>query len=379
MLVRNSYTHDTRVEKEARSLTDAGYDVTVVADAAPGLPAHERRPDGTTVVRVERALGSLPGLRLLLHDLRLAGVLRALAPDVLHAHDSNALVPVTLAARRLGVPFVYDAHELWLHRPRRGRGWLYSRLFEAYYRLIHRWSLPRAAATLTVSAHIARHLARHYGLREVALVPNYPELDPGREVRSIHDLAPDRIPADAPIVLHLGGLIAERGLEELVRAMASRPDAHLVFLGTGADWPALRDLAQELGIGDRVHQLDPVPSHEVVAYTRSAAIGVVATAPTALNNRYSLPNKLFQYMAAGIPVVASDLPEIRGVVASAGAGYLVDPERPEAIAEALGRLLDDPVEARAMGARGSEAIESRFNWTTAADSLVAAYRALDAP
>jgi len=120
MLVRNRYTHDTRVEKEAATLRAAGYDVVVIADAAPGLAEHEER-DGTEVHRVARRGPRIPGLSFALHEWRLGRLLTELRPDILHAHDSNALLPVAVAARRLRRPFVYDAHDLWLHRPRRQR------------------------------------------------------------------------------------------------------------------------------------------------------------------------------------------------------------------------------------------------------------------
>src|SRR5687768_3205470 len=145
MLVRNVYTHDTRVEKEARTLTDAGFEVTVVADAAPGLPERETR-DGSTVIRVPRTAAAAPGLRFFLQQARLARVLRRLQPAVLHAHDTNALIPVALAARALGIPFVYDAHDLWLGRPRRERSRIYFAMNQLFYSLVERLIVPRAAA-----------------------------------------------------------------------------------------------------------------------------------------------------------------------------------------------------------------------------------------
>ena len=374
MLVRNPYTHDTRVEKEAATLAGAGHEVVVVADAAPGLAARETR-DGVEVRRVPRPR-SVPGLRFLLGEARLARVLVRLRPDVLHAHDSNALVPVALAAHRLGVPFVYDAHELWLHRPRRGRSWVYEALFGAWYRVVQRALVPRSAAQITVSAPIAEHLARQYHLPDVRLVPNYPEPVADVGPRSIRDLAPARLPPDVPIVLHLGGVMEARGLEELVDAVAECAPAHLVLLGSGSHWPAIAARADRRGIADRVHLLGPVPSAEVVAYSASATIGVQATLPVGLNNRYSLPNKLFQYMAAGLPVIASDFPQIREILATEECGIPVDTTRPSAIAGAIRQLLATPAEAREMGERGRRAAAERYSWSRAAETLLAVYRDL---
>ncbi len=376
MLVRNPYTHDTRVEKEARTLIDAGHEVTVVADAAPGLPAREAR-DGAQVVRVARRGPSLPGLRFLVHEARLHRILRRLEPDVLHAHDSNALIPVALAARSLRVPFVYDAHDLWLGRPRRERSRLYFALSQMLYAAIERLLVPRAAAVLTVSPPIARHLERRYRIDRVVLVANYPDR-PGhvgrRELRSLPE--GERIPPGEPIVLYLGGLMAGRGLEQLVDAMALVKRGQLVLLGEGVLADALLARAAGVGVSHRVHLLAPVPSAEVVEYAASATVGVSPIVPSCLNYRYSLPNKLFQYMAAGIPVVASDFVQVREIVEDAACGLLVDTTRPAEMAEAIDRLVRDPDEAASMGERGRAAVEERYNWSTSASALLGVYAAL---
>ena len=374
MLVRNPYTNDSRVEKEAMTLRAAGHAVTVVADHAVGLPEREVR-DGIEVRRVRRARMPIPGLRFLAHEWRLSRVLLRLRPSILHAHDSNALVPVALAARRLGRPFVYDAHDLWLHRPRRQRSRLYHSLQNAYYRVVEGILIPRAAAAITVSPPIARHLERAYRLRRVELVPNYPwadEVAHSRTARPLRSLA--AIPAGVPVVLYLGGLMEGRGIEHLVRAMVDVPGAHLVLLGDGHQAPALAAQATRLGIGGRVHVAAPVPPGDVVATAASATIGVSPIVPSCLNYRYSLPNKLFQYMGAGIPVVASDFPQVREVVIGAEAGLVVDTSRPERIAAAINELLSDPERARDMGAGGRDAVLERYTWSTSADALLAVYR-----
>lgn len=374
MLVRNAYTHDTRVEKEARALIAAGHRVTIVADAASGLPERESR-DGSDVIRVRRPALPVPGMRFLMHQWRLARRLAALGPSVLHAHDSNALVPVALAAARGRVPFVYDAHDLWLGRPRRERSRLYFALNQAWYALVERLTIPRAAATITVSPPIAEHLRRRYRVDRVHLVPNYPDVADQIEDRELRALpGGEAIDPQLPIVLYLGGLMAGRGLEQLVEAMGRVPDAQLVLLGAGVLEGSLRERAA--GAGARLVVLPPVPPDEVEAHAASAAVGVSPIVPSCLNYRYSLPNKLFQYMAAGIPVVASDFPQVREVVEDSASGLVVDTTRPEAIAAGIRRVLDDPDEAVAMGERGRAAVRDRYHWARAAAVLRSVYEDL---
>jgi glycosyltransferase involved in cell wall biosynthesis len=375
MLVRNPYTHDSRVEKEARTLVGAGYRVSIVADAAPGLPAHERR-DGSEVHRIARRGPPIPGIRFVVHEWRLARRLAALRPTLLHAHDTNALVPVARAAKRLGIAYIYDAHDLWLGRPRRQRGRMYFWLSRLYYGLVERRLVPRAAATLTVSPPIVGHLRRRYRLPVVHLVPNYPEAGAPPERGELRDLpGGDAIDPTKPVVLYLGGLMAARGLEQLVDAIGRLPAAQLVLLGGGAEKERLLERAAAKGAS--VHWLEPVATELVEAYATSANVGVSPIIPSCLNYRYSLPNKLFQYMGAGIPVVASDFRQVRDVVERSGSGLVVDTTRPDAIARGIRRVLADPVEAAAMGARGRAAVVDRYNWEASAVVLREMYERLE--
>jgi glycosyltransferase involved in cell wall biosynthesis len=193
----------------------------------------------------------------------------------------------------------------------------------------------------------------------------------------IHSLpGADRMRRGSPVILYLGGLMAGRGLEQLVDAMVHVEHGQLVLIGDGVLAAALRERAAGAGVAERVHLLPPVPPGQVVDLAASADVGVSPIVPSCLNYRYSLPNKLFQYMAAGLPVVASDFPQVREVVDGAGCGLLADTRDPTRIAAAIGRILQDPEEAQAMGERGRRAIRERFNWSTSAAVLLETYAAL---
>ena len=376
MCLRNPYTHDTRVEKEARALSGAGFSVTVVCDFAAGLAQSELR-DGVRIVRVKRSGPSIPGWRFLHHGRTLTRALVETRPQILHAHDSDTLGPVAAAARRLGVPFVYDAHELWLGRPRRGRSRLYFALSHLFFAVLQHRLIPRSAAQITVSPPIARWLERRYRLQHVALVPNYSEarLEVRHDLRSRVDL--QSLPQEAPIVLYLGGLQEGRGLEALLQSIPLlRSGAHLVLLGQGPLEATLRRLAAELGVDQRVHLLPPVPPDEVIGWAASAGIGVSPLVPSSLNNRYSLGNKLFQYMAAGLPVVASDFPQVRDVVVGSDAGVCVDTTDAHKIASAIDVILADEQRRAAMGRNARNAVEEHYNWEVSARALLEVYRRL---
>jgi glycosyltransferase involved in cell wall biosynthesis len=378
MLVRNAFTHDTRVEREAATLRDAGYAVTVVAEAGPGLASREDR-GGIRVIRVPNRGPRVPGLRFVAHVLRLAVAVNRTQPEILHAHDTDALQSVGLVALARGIPYVYDAHELWLDLGARGRSAIYGWAARLYFGLVERVFVPRAAAVLVANPPEGPELARRYHLREVLSVPNYPADALERDEPDRGDLRTlpggEGIPADAPLVMYVGGLARERGIEQLVAAMTEVPSARLVFLGAaGGLEPEVRRLVAELGIADRAHFIPPVPSGDVVRYTASGTVGVLATQPTCLNNVLALPNKIFQYMAAGIPTVAPDYPHLRELLEGDSAGVVVDVTRPSELAAAIRGYLHDPDRARRDGASARRAVQERYRWTMAATRLLDAYR-----
>lgn len=375
MLLLNPYTHDSRVNKEAASLRDAGYRVTILAQGERGLPRREVK-DGIGVVRVERPPWP-PLLRFIVHRWRMARSLRRLRPDVIHAHDTETMDVAGRVGPALGVPIVYDAHELWLERVLRERSALYGALARWYFDRVERRYLPGAAAWITVSAPIARHLERAYGIGPVEVVPNYPEATLPTAERDLRALpGGERMTADAPVVLYIGNATEGRGVEQLVAAMAHVPEAHLALLGAAGQGGMVRKEARRRGVAPRVHVLPRVSPEEVVAYAASATIGVSPIPPTSLSYRYSLPNKLFQYMQAGLPVVASDYPQVREVVSATGAGVTVDPRDVEALAGAIRGYLDDPERRADDGRRGREAVRERLNWRTSEERLLAVYRTL---
>lgn len=374
MLVRNAFTHDTRVEREARTLANAGYRATVVAEAGPELPVREER-DGFRVVRLARRGPPIPGLRFLVHRWRLARAVERTRPDLLHAHDADALQVIGPLGRRRRIPVIYDSHELWLGRSARGHSPLYHRLAQAYYRGIERRYVPTAAAVIVANPPAAPELERRYGISGVIAVPNYPAEAAAVPSRDLRELPGGRaIPDGVPLVLYVGAMSPERGIEELVDAMVDVPDAHLVLLGGGGLEAAIRARIMQRGIVARSHLVGMVASEEVVPFAASARVGILSTMPTNLNNRLALPNKLFQYMAAGIPVVASDYPQIREVVEAASCGLLVDPTRAGKLSAAIRVYTGDADRAARDGANGRRAISERYHWGVAAERLLEAYR-----
>jgi glycosyltransferase involved in cell wall biosynthesis len=338
MLLHKSVAFDTRVRREASALTEAGHEVTVVHLPPPGTGASGELDDlpfglrSATLPRGRRWLPHAP--RLGAEAARLAQRGASLRPDAVHAHDAAMLLPGLLAARRSGAKLVYDSHELATGVPYRGRSWA------TVVTAVERLGAPRADGVITVSDGIAAELKRLYGLNRLpTVVRNVPDTPPPG-ARPVADLRERLGVGGVPLIVHQGAAVPGRGCETLVRAVASLDDVHLVLLGaSNADAERLRALAEEGGAGERLHALPTVPPGEVLSHTAQADVGVSLLEDSCDNHRMALPNKLFEYLAAGLPVVVADLPEAGRLVRERGVGWCTDSGDPESVAAALREAL----------------------------------------
>jgi len=367
MLLHKSVEHDSRVRREARSLASAGHEVTVVH--LPGeRHAEAIRLDGFRAVCatprawVRRAL-PFHAYRLAFLAAFVRAAVRS-GPDAVHAHDAPMLAPGLVAARLSRAELVYDSHELATGVPYRERFW--ARMVAALERI----ALPRCAVVITVSDGIADRLRERYGLRERPVVlRNVPDVEASAE--GVAGLRERLGIGSAPLVLHQGALAPRRGCETLVEAVAQVPGAQLVFLGDA--WPgyagAMERFVREVGVGERVHFVPSVPVSELLCHTREADIGVSLLSDDCDNHRLALPNKVFEYIAAGVPVVVSDLPELQRLVEEHGVGWTADSSDPSNLAEAISTALAEGNGRREALTRAAE----RLRWSREADRLLAAY------
>ena len=349
MLLHKSVVHDSRVRREAATLAAAGHEVTIVELVALG-PGEEgldgfRRRSALPAPWVRRVLPFATYRLVFLATFVARG--RAVRADVVHAHDAAMLLPGALIARLTGARLVYDSHELATGVEYRSGAW---------ERLVHGLEaalVPRCAAVITVSDGIADRLRARYGLRARPAV-----------LRNVSDLALDdgadgmRLRARLglergdPLVLHQGSATPGRGCDVLIRAIAGMPGVHLALLGAADDANAaeLAALARAEDAADRVHILPSVALEALLADTAEADVGVSLLSDSCENHRLALPNKLFEYIAAGVPVVTSALPELERVVRGRGIGWTVDPADPADVRRGL---------TEALGARGDAALRAR--------------------
>jgi glycosyltransferase involved in cell wall biosynthesis len=394
IVLASSGAFDSRTRRIAGALAGRGHDVLIIARAEAGLPAWESI-GGARLVRVAAgaAVSPLPsGLRgparLIREAIRLARTgLRTRTQaraaraadrpaDLYHAMAFLALPVAIDLARRARAPFVYDARDLYVEANNIAR--LPRPLRALFARRERSWARG-ATAVLTVNGAIAEELERRLGIERPAVVLNAqepwtPPAHPPDRLREALDL-----PSATPLVLYHGGLMADRGLVELVAAMRSPglESAHLAILGDGPLGTELARLAADPDLGGRVHLLPPVSPAELLEWVASADVGAMPNQPRTINQRLSTPNKLFECLAAGTPVVSSDFPERRRIVLDdpdGPLGALCDPTDPASIGAAIRSILDlDPAARADLGARCRRAAATRYDWGTQLERLLEVY------
>lgn len=399
MALYGDLTFDSRVRREATTLANAGFDVTIAClastNAAEGLPANVRvaiiRPTTTGILpgapnpffaasggRIAALRGRIGWLRDYVRNLRSWGrlVVEACTPvDIWHAHDLTGLAAIAPRLPR-SAPLVYDAHELFLET---GTALRLPTLARRLLRKYERRLVARTSAVITVNDGVAAELRRRYRPTTIVAVHNCPDRwsPPPARLPLLREAT--GIPASSPIILYHGALSLDRGVEQLMEALAdpSLGQAHLVLMGFGEMRDHYAVAARDPRWGGRVHVVDPVPPAELLPWIASADIGAMPIQPSTLNHRLSTPNKLFECMTAGIPVVASDFPAMRRIVVddpSGPIGLVCDPTDVRDIGAAIASLLElDRSAADAYRARALSAAQAHWNWETQASGMVSLY------
>jgi glycosyltransferase involved in cell wall biosynthesis len=342
-------------------------------------PVGYSRHIATRIVRLPyRAVRGLVGPFVLfpLRPMAWAAALEDVAEpaDLWHGMWAGSLPALERLRRRHGGRTIYDSRDVYLHAR------VFDRMRPAmrsrFVRLEQRWA--RAAdLVVTVNDAYADILVPLLGIPRPLVVRNCPDPydPPGTRpdlIRALVGIAPE-----TAIVLYQGGLMTERGVEQGMAAILEVPGAQYVVMGYGSQRATFVELAGEPRFRGRVSVIDPVPPEELLAWTASADVMLMAIQPTTLNHRYTTPQKLWEAIAAGVPVVASDLPGMAEVVREVGCGTLCDATSPASIAAAVRELLAlSPEERAEMRARMLAAAHDRYNWQAQARVLLAAYAGL---
>ncbi len=356
---------DTRIfNKECRSLAEAGYEVVLIAghdrdEIREGVQIHSVP---SPRIRVERIV--LTTLRVLMAALRERG-------ELYHFHDPE-LIPVGLVLKLFGKRVIYDVHED-----------VPSQIRIKYW--IPGWLKPCIAWITALVEKIAPIIFDHMIVANPRVISRFSSSRSTllRNYSDPAELFPHPTTAfgsRAHRAVYIGAISGPRGVKQMVDAMELLP----ANLGTRLD------LAGRFGPANLLSEMHKRPGWRLVDYhgvmDRDGVSGLLAQARVGLsvlhptpNHLQALPTKLFEYMAAGLPVVVSDIPDWRDIVNNAKCGIIVDPMDTEAISEAIRWLLEHPQDAQAMGERGRKAVIDHYNWDREKESLLELYQKLLGP
>jgi glycosyltransferase involved in cell wall biosynthesis len=375
-LMTGDLHRNIRALKQLRSLSEHGF--TVKAYHLGGSVARTVLPKGVTeeVVPVPPGRGPLYFKAL---SRAFSRAIQGSTAALYHASDLYTLSACAAAARKNGTQYSYDSRELYAHvAATRGRPWV-----RWWWSKLEGKLISGAACVFTVSDSIADRLEVTYKIERPIVVHNVPEVDPLSETASstadINYVPPqtmavlldDRgLASNVPILVHLGQMKKDRGCENLIKAMPSVRKAHLVFLGFGPLELKLKELVGALRLHDRVHFIAPVPPRAVHIALTGATIGVTMLEDTCLNHRFALPNKLFDYLKAGLPVLSSNLTEVKRVVDLHECGMVVNPASPEDIANGINTMIDSPL--LSIWAENARTASETFSWDKATQRFMLA-------
>ncbi len=391
-----------RIMQEAHSLVGAGHDVSILTrseDTSDGVGETQGIPTEWVAVKGRdsrfRWLYKLAGVTrgsqaaafwsalTLRHTFTRRVLPRAIATraDVYHAHDLNNVPVAYGAARANNARFVYDAHELFTEI---GNPWIKIR--KNGWERLEREIMPHAALNITVNEFIAEELAKRNRVAPPLVVYNCPDppgdFDPGGR----YDLIRQRLGLGESykVVVYHGWVAPGRGLEDLVRSVRYLDDNVAVVIIGHTTYPhtdapnsyrvALRELGEREAPG-RVFILPPLPFVELLPFVASADVGMIPIQGTDLNYYYTSPNRLFDFIQAAVPIVASDLPFLRKMVAGNNLGVVAKLDSPRSYAEAINGILARPDQGEEYRAN-LRRIAPQYTWEAQAKKLIAAYSKL---
>jgi len=348
---------DQRIDKVCKSLTKNGFHVTVVGrryNNSPILP-----PRDYHVKRLHLFFKKGPFFYAEF-NLRLFFYLLFIKVDILVANDLDTLLPNVLVKKMRNKKLVFDAHEYFCgileiqHRPRVKKIW----------QRIEKFCFPKTDVVVTVSKSIADKYQEEYG-KNVSVVRNIPVLEI-RENMNVTD-------NDKPVIILQGNAIhKDRGGEEIVEALPLINNANLLIVGQGDMIPKMKARVTELNLQERVAFIGTVTPEKLRTYTTSADLGIALDKNVSLNHYYSLPNKLFEYIHAGTPVISSDLPERKRIIEQYDVGVVVPDLEPATVANAINSILNNKEKLNQLKANCMAATQE-LNWENEEKLLLKLY------
>lgn len=368
-VVLNSIWFDPRVRKQIVEYTAKGIEVVAV-----GLKCSRYNPDKVseipcknTIVEInEKYDGQQKGLlrKIIREGLKIKGVEQTILsyhPDIIHANDLNALIPAYRASRRLKCKIVYDSHEINTENYTDGRPTLLSRFMKA----VERYLVKHVDLMVCVSNAAAEYFSKEYNIAPPLVVTNCAL---AKEMVSTIPYKHEGFE-----VLNHGQFYPGRGYEEMIEAASLLKDyggIKLCVRGFGRMEPSMRKTVEDNELNNFVFY-PPVNVEELIPQASYSHIGIAITKPICLNFKLSVSNKLFEYAAAGLPVIMSDIPEHRLLNEKYNFGLIMKENTGESLADCIKKVYDDQKLYKQLS-ENAIAMSRKINWENEFNKLIEA-------
>ncbi|MCX6303229.1 MAG: glycosyltransferase [Bacteroidia bacterium] len=360
--VINCICFDQRVQKIAGTVSSLDCDITIIGRRLGECCEKDSVPFRTKRFRMlfKRGLFFYSSF-----NIRLFFYLLFHKFELLVANDLDTLLPNYLVSKLKHLPLVYDSHEYFTGVPELNnkpvRKW--------FWKTIERSVFPHLKYVMTVSNSVADQYEKEFRIKP-SVIRNCSRISSGIAPYSRQELG---LPANHLLLIFQGGGInIDKGGEELIEALIMTENVSLLIVGSGDVVQALKEKAEEPGLLERIKFIPKVPWEELMRYTRSADAGMSLEKDTNLNYKFSLPNKLFDYISAGIPVITGSLPEIRKVVEENDCGIIIPDIMPREISRAIIKLRDDPDLRNKLKMNSINASKS-LNWENESKKIIDFY------
>ena len=348
--VTNDLVTDQRVHKSCVLLQESGFEVTLVGRKLPGsLPL-----DRTYKTHRFSLLFKAGAFFYAEYSIRLFLFLLIRRADLFWSNDLDTLWPNYWISKLKNKPLIYDTHEYFTGVPE-----LESRpKVQRVWKKIEKSIFPNLEHIITVNQSIANLYKKEYG-KNLVVVRNIP---PIFDVRTPSSRKNWGLPENEIVfILQGSGINIDRGAEEAVAAIAETKSAHLVILGGGDVLPALNEIVDRLQLQHRVHFFPRMPYAKMMECTGLADVGLTLDKDTNVNYRFSLPNKLFDYLQAGIAVIASGVVEVKNIVESYQVGRIIKSHNPSDIAQLMNEFIENEALLAELKRNATEAARS-LHW-----------------